>query len=211
MEGLERYKTAKVYKIVDNTNGNIYIGSTCKSLCKRLAQHRYDYKKYLSGESHYMSSFEVLKNENYNIVLIENVENCISKEELLKRERFYIDSLDCVNKVIPGRTHKEYYVVNKEGILQKQKEKIDCICGSIVSRSYKLEHEKSKNHIEYCISNNIECNEYKDYIPKHIKNKEKRHTKIICDICNGSYCISNKSSHMKCKKHLLKLELTKDN
>ena len=36
----------KIYKIIDNTNGNIYIGKTeQKYLCERLSSHKYDYKK----------------------------------------------------------------------------------------------------------------------------------------------------------------------
>lgn len=32
------YSFAKVYKIVDNTNGNIYVGSTCEpTLARKLA------------------------------------------------------------------------------------------------------------------------------------------------------------------------------
>ena len=35
------YQLGKIYKIVDNTNGNIYIGSTCEpTLARRLAKQR---------------------------------------------------------------------------------------------------------------------------------------------------------------------------
>ena len=35
------YQLGKIYKLVDNTNGNIYIGSTCKPyLSSRLVQHK---------------------------------------------------------------------------------------------------------------------------------------------------------------------------
>jgi predicted GIY-YIG superfamily endonuclease len=47
----------KIYRIVDNTNGNIYIGQTKqKYLCQRLAEHRSDpikivlQEKYLKTE-----------------------------------------------------------------------------------------------------------------------------------------------------------------
>ena len=36
------YFRSKVYRLVDNTNGNQYIGSTFKALSARLAQHRED-------------------------------------------------------------------------------------------------------------------------------------------------------------------------
>ena len=45
------YQLGKIYKIVDNTNNNIYIGSTCEpTLARRLSNHICVYKKYLEGE-----------------------------------------------------------------------------------------------------------------------------------------------------------------
>ena len=35
---------AKIYKIIDNTNQNVYIGSTCGSLKDRLSRHKGNYK-----------------------------------------------------------------------------------------------------------------------------------------------------------------------
>jgi hypothetical protein len=71
MVKLDFYQNAKIYKIVDNTNDNIYIGSTCKKLCQRLAQHRSNYKQYLNDKFSYITSFKILKNDDYDIVLIE--------------------------------------------------------------------------------------------------------------------------------------------
>ena len=36
----------KIYQIVDNTNNNKYIGSTCKSLKYRLTEHKSSYKRF---------------------------------------------------------------------------------------------------------------------------------------------------------------------
>jgi len=85
------YKNGKIYKIVCNTTGKIYIGSTTVLLCRRLAGHVNAYNK-----SKYSSSKEILDGGNYSIVLIENVV-CETKEQLLKRERYYIESIECVN------------------------------------------------------------------------------------------------------------------
>ena len=109
------YQDGKIYKIVDNTNGNVYIGSTCKKLSSRLADHRADYKKYLNGNSHFVSSFKILENNDFDIILIEKWP-CDDKEELHKQERFYIETFECVNKNIPTRTSKEYYKDNKQQI-----------------------------------------------------------------------------------------------
>ena len=93
------YEFAKVYKIVDNTNDNVYIGSTCEpTLARRLASHRRDYKRYLEGKQHFITSYEILKNNNYEIILLEECKDITTKDQLHKRERFYIENNICVNK-----------------------------------------------------------------------------------------------------------------
>ena len=129
------YQLGKIYKIVCNTTGLIYIGSTAEPiLARRLAKHRGDYKCYLVGKKHYITSYKVLENENFEIVLLENF-SCNTKDELHSRERFYIESNECVNKVIPTRTpqeyHKQYYELNKDEIKE-------------IQRTYRDEHQNEK-------------------------------------------------------------------
>ena len=127
---MPNYKNGKVYKIVCNTTGKVYIGSTTVLLCKRLAEHVNKYKRGV-----YTSSKEILDGGNYSIVLIENVE-CETKEQLLRRERYYIESIECVNKYRPivsveeakakhKEYHKEYRENNKEIKKDKDKERYE--------------------------------------------------------------------------------------
>jgi hypothetical protein len=119
---MERYKNGKIYKIVDNTNGNVYIGSTCEpTLAKRLAKHRGHYKEYLKGGYNFVTSFKILENNDYSIVLLEEFP-CETKDQLLARERYYIENNECVNKVVPTRTIKEYYQDNKDKLIDYQKQ-----------------------------------------------------------------------------------------
>jgi len=122
------YKNSKIYKIVDNTTGNVYYGSTTKSrLCQRLSQHKCEYKQ---GKT-YLSSHDILKNGDYDIVLVE-LYPCNNKDELHKRERYWIENNECVNKNIPAQTKKErrdvksklqlkYYYRDREEISFKKK------------------------------------------------------------------------------------------
>ncbi len=64
-----------------------------------------------------MTSFKILENNNYEIILIENY-SCNSKDELHKQERFHIENNTCVNIHIPGRTQSEYVLDNKDKIRQ---------------------------------------------------------------------------------------------
>ena len=97
------YQLGKIYKIVDNTNGNVYVGSTCEpTLARRLAKHVADYKRYLKTSKNYITSFIILENNDYEITLIE-LYACNSKDELHAREKYFIESLQCVNKILPIR------------------------------------------------------------------------------------------------------------
>ena len=112
------YQLGKIYKLVDNTNGNIYVGSTSQTtLAQRLSEHSSKYKAYARSMTHYVSSFEIIKNGNYDMILLEKFP-CETKDELHARERYYIETLKCVNKELPGRTKKErsktYREANKE-------------------------------------------------------------------------------------------------
>jgi hypothetical protein len=120
---MPNYANAKIYKVVDNTSDRIYIGSTCKTLSGRLCDHRSSYK---SDKTKYCTVFEILKNEDFEIILLEKVENCENVEQLRARERFYIElNNNCVNKNIPNHTKAEsdkvYYENHKEEIKEKVK------------------------------------------------------------------------------------------
>jgi hypothetical protein len=105
------YHNGKIYRIVCNKTGKQYIGSTVSSLNTRLSQH----KRNRQG-----TSLKVLENGDYNIVLIEDFP-CERKEQLLQRERHYIDQMECVNKQLPLRSQHEWYEDNKQRLIEKQK------------------------------------------------------------------------------------------
>jgi hypothetical protein len=113
------YSLGKIYKIVGN--GKIYVGSTCERLlCQRLAGHRREYRLYISEKGNNVTSFECISDPDCYIELLE-VCPCSCKDELLKCEGKWIRDLECVNRIVVGRTKKEYYEENKEAILEKCK------------------------------------------------------------------------------------------
>jgi hypothetical protein len=90
---MPNYKNAKIYKLIDDTNNNIYIGA----ISKRIAQHRLCYRKYLNHKHKYLTLFEILKNNNYDIILIEKCENIQTKKDLNMRQKYYIENYKCIN------------------------------------------------------------------------------------------------------------------
>jgi hypothetical protein len=95
---MPNYSNSKVYVLKSNQTDNVYIGSTVKQyLSSRLSAHKYDYKKFLKNESSYMSSFEILQYNDCYIEILELV-NCSCKEELQKKEKFFINNYtNCIN------------------------------------------------------------------------------------------------------------------
>jgi len=110
------YSQGKIYKIVCNKTGLVYIGSTCSTLEKRLNGHISDCKRYLDKKSyHLISSIYVIFNNDYKIELIENYP-CQNRKELLKREYYYIDTIECINSHRNSMTSYEYNL-HREKIL----------------------------------------------------------------------------------------------
>ncbi len=144
------YQNGKIYRIVCNITGLTYIGSTCQTLSQRLTKHRGCYRQLLANpdKKKLVTSVKVIAGGDYDIVLLEKCP-CESKEELHKRERYYIESMDCVNKVIPTRTEAEkkkiYREKNKDSIAEKNV-KVECGCGTTHSHFNKPRHLKSKKH-----------------------------------------------------------------
>ena len=98
---MNKYQSAKIYKIVSDSCDSVYYGSTCQKLSQRMAGHRASYKSWKAGKHNYVTSYDIIKHGDAIIVLVEDVP-CDSKEQLLKIERRYVENNDCVNKYIPG-------------------------------------------------------------------------------------------------------------
>ena len=152
------YQLGKIYKIECNVTGKVYIGSTCEPiLARRLASHVGHYRCYLKGTFPYVSSFDILQSENYDIVLIESYP-CNSKDELHARERYQTNNIECVNKNKgQGMTNelgkkeynKQYHEKNKGIIHAMKNEKHECICGGKYTHCHKSGHFKTIQHQQY--------------------------------------------------------------
>jgi GIY-YIG catalytic domain len=104
-----------IYKITCNETGEVYYGSTQQSLNVRMICHKASCKQWKEGKCGFTTSYQIIDRGNYSYSLIETVE-CEDRKQLEARERFYIESNECINKNIAGRTVKEYHEDNKETI-----------------------------------------------------------------------------------------------
>ena len=170
---MPNYQISKIYKIINDVNTNFYIGSTSqKYLCTRMAHHRHKHNNCMSKK------IGVDLKECF-IILVENFP-CNTKEELLKRERYYIEKykkegLNIVNKYIPLRTGPEYYQDTKEKHKKECKKYRETHKEKIKAKT-KIWREKNKEKIKeqrkkfYDENKEILLKKKKDY---HKKNKEK--------------------------------------
>jgi hypothetical protein len=97
----------RVYRISSPDTDQIYVGSTRKELKTRLVKHKSDMKRWQKGQCNYISSFEILNYDNADIDIIEEDE-FIDKQHMREREKYWIQKLNCVNKIRPCKTREEH-------------------------------------------------------------------------------------------------------
>jgi hypothetical protein len=166
------YENTKIYKIESHLGPKIYIGSTTKQyLSQRMDSHRRNYKCWKYGKGSHVRSYDLFDEygiENCKITLIE-VYPCNIHDEKALREGYYIRTMTCVNKLVAGRTKKEYDLDNIDKI-----------------KEYRKDHIEEKKELN---------KKWKD------TNQEKLKEQVSCE-CGGHFTYSNKSTHLKSKKHL---------
>jgi hypothetical protein len=147
------YQNGKVYKIINEKNEIIYIGSTVQGLSQRYTKHKH-------------------KAPNHKIILIENY-SCNSKEELCKKEQEVIEQHSNLlnkyraynseedkkeykkeydkkwrenNKEEKKEHYKQYYEKNKDKI----NEKVKCeFCNCEISKQYLKTHQNNKKCLKF--------------------------------------------------------------
>ena len=97
------YSKSKIYKIINDIDDYIYIGSTTEKLCSRMAKHRFDMKKPQNNGKIYQH-MRKYGPKYFHIVLIRNYP-CTSKEELIKEER---REFDLYNKNVLLNIYRPY-------------------------------------------------------------------------------------------------------
>lgn len=194
------YNNGKIYKIepkCEHEEGDVYIGSTTKNyLSQRMNNHRSMYKRWKNEKvNKHVRSYDLFDKyglENCEIILVEIV-NCETKEQLHAREKYYIKSMQCVNKTIPLRTSTEYYesikdkkieynktrysenAVVREKILEQNK-KYQIRNQEAIADKKKLYRENNKEAIKLKKQENetceCGCEVRKDKLPRHQRTKK---------------------------------------
>ena len=144
------YLKGKIYKLVNDNSDDVYIGSTCQSLAKRIGQHRREYQYYLDGKCGNAASFKLFENGGkVSIVLIEEF-LCDNKEQLHKQERYYVDLMKCVNKVLLDEKLSEQCKHNREKEAERKTKKESCDnCNKQIAHGNMAIHKKTNKCMDY--------------------------------------------------------------
>lgn len=179
-----KYSKGKIYQIYCHVTNNRYIGSTLQKLNYRLHTHKSHYKLYLQDKHHYVSVYEVLKNNKYDISLLENYP-CNSKEELELREAVWVKENECVNINVPAATEEDRELnraISNDKYIKSEK-------GKITREKYRKSEkgkEAEKRHKQTELYKN-----------KMIELSKKVKCKCDSVISRGNYL-----RHLQSKKHL---------
>ena len=158
----QEFSKGKIYKISNDYNEDVYVGSTCDTLIKRFSSH----KSNRNCKTKINRPLNVLMNEigteRFRIDLIEDYP-CNDKYQLRQREGYWIGEMGSLNMLVAGRDKKEIYQEKREEILSKNKEryennkerylktmneKIKCECGCEISRTNLKRHQQSPKHLD---------------------------------------------------------------
>jgi len=200
------FQNGKIYKITNNINSEVYVGSTCDILRKRFNNHASYSKQDDKLNRPLYKMMNELGPDIFRIDLIENY-SCNDKQELRQREGYWIRQIGTLNKVIAGRTKQEYNEENKDKIKETVK-KYHVVNKEKLKQYDKKYYEDNKEKLkEYRQENKERFKETsKKYYEENIEKIKERKCIIISCECGACISKSNISIHKKSKKHLAFLE-----
>ena len=152
------FSKAKIYKITNDFNNEIYIGSTCGALNKRFSNHKAKSKMKNMKNPLYKLMNEI-GFDRFRIDLVEEWD-ATDKQDVRQKEGKYIRELGTLNINIAGRSQKEYYIENQDDKKQYFQEQ------------YRENKEEKKQYNKnYYDENKIEINLNRQEYSKNNKSK----------------------------------------
>jgi len=193
-------KVGFIYKLVDNTSGNQYYGSTTQRVAQRVTGHRWNLKMH---DEKRCTSYNILKNGDWRY---ETVEKFMynDKFELRNREQYYIENNECVNKQRAYNSPeyniqraKEYREAHKEESRQYKREYGEA--HKEETNQYKKEwYEKQKERILESRKEAYKVN--KASLKRYHEKKAELNAKVTCE-CGAIVNGQNLKAHQQTKKH----------
>jgi len=203
------YQLGKIYTVQSLTSPEIYVGSTCMILCKRMAVHRSNWKKGVILGRNKEIVYDI--NEWY-IELYENYP-CEKVEELTAREGVIIREIGTLNKNIAGRTKKQYYTDHKEEVKQYNTDHKEEI--KQYNKQYHTDHkeeikqQKKQYRTEHKEEIKQQKKQYRTEHKEELKQRRTDHKEEIKQRCKQYYTDHKEEIKQQKKQYYLKKKLTK--
>ena len=208
-----------VYKIWNDVDDKLYVGSTKRSINDRYSHHKYDSKN-ITRKNYTRPLYVAMRElgvEKFHIECIESVE-CETKDELHQHEQRHIDDLKPVfnfqkaylSEQQRKQNQSDWHTKKRETMTDDEKKE-----ATAVARKWRIENqEKSKQYHKDRYQENKEERKVVDKehyqlnkevikarAKAHAKKKKDESINEICD-CGGKYKTYSKRHHIKTKKHL---------
>ena len=180
------YKNGKIYQILNHKTNDVYVGSTCQPLSKRMAKHRHNLNQTKPYNYNIYQTMRKLGVENFYIELIENYP-CDTVDELKAREGHYIRERGTLNTHIEGRTKQEWYKDNIERVKQQKKARYEDMKPYLLQQAKEYKEKHKEQFVEY----------RKNWLQR---NKARLYEKYICE-CGKEGTVQHKARHEKSLYH----------
>ena len=187
------FSNAKIYCIRNNINNDIYVGSTCQSLSKRMQKHRSDCKRSSKYEFKFYQKMRELGVENFYIELMEKYP-CSDVEELRAKEGEWIRQIATLNSRVAGRTPEQYRKDNEEHYKSYNKNRYE---QNKEERSIQAK-DRYDNNPDY--QQRQKENSNNRYNEKKTEIRAKMNTKHLCE-CGKEYSYGNRLRHFNSQFH----------
>ncbi len=199
------FSKAKIYKLTNDFNDDVFVGATCDTLIKKFSYYKKAVNRDINKDKYPFKLMREIGTDRFRIDLIEEWEASDKQDMRIKLGK-YVREIGTLNSKIPGRTAKEYMEDNIDIIKDREKEYREANKDRL-KESRKKYREENKDKIqkyskEYNENNADKIKEWqKQWEEKNKdKRKEQKEEKITCE-CG---CIVRKgqiSRHKKNTKH----------
>ena len=201
------YSQAKIYKITNDFNTDIWIGSTCDTLVKKFSVHKADAIRSLRKDCIIHNLIREHGFDRFRIQLIEDFP-CEDLYQLRQRQGHHIRELNAINKYADD---KDYRGKNKEHIREQKKEYSQKPEVKERIKEYRKEYDKKPEVREKKQNSRSEYNNKTENIEKRkeynqrpeVKERENiRKSEIVVCECGCSLRRDSISKHKLTKVHL---------
>ncbi len=201
---IQNFENAVIYKITNDFNSDIYIGSTCNTLTKRFYGHKKDAEQEQNKNKPLYKLINEIGFDRFRIQLIEKYP-CEDRYQLRQREGKYIRELGTLNINIAGRLTCDYHREKKDEIKQYEKNYRIANKEKISERRkkfYDSNKEELKEKKKMYIENNKE-----HYDSKQKQYNETRNKKLFT--CECGCIVKRLPQHLKSEIHKANMDKLK--